>query len=89
MSWVDHGRESSFWRSIQSVGAVPLPAYTDFRVIAEHEAVCRRLDGLTVDPNVLADEAVDDTVGEVANDAGLQDDAVLHLRVSNVHVIHD
>src|SRR5678815_4611792 len=69
--------------------AIASPPDADLRVVAQHEPVCARLDGLTENPHVPSDQAVDHTVGQVANARALEHDAVLDLRILNDDVVAD
>jgi hypothetical protein len=65
------------------------PPDADFRIVSEHEPVRARLDGLTINPHVPSNQAVDDAIGEIPNARALEHDAVFDFRVLDDDVIAD
>src|SRR6476659_8440752 len=61
-----------------------LPAYADLGVIAKHEAISRGFHRQAIDLHIAADQAVFDAVGQVADDAALEHDAVLDLGLADL-----
>src|SRR5690349_18210546 len=67
----------------------PLPSDSNLRIVSQHEAIRRRFDRQPVNPDVAPDQAVLDAIGQVADDAALEHDAVLDLRFANLGILHD
>src|SRR5688572_13959562 len=75
--------------AVYAVGLLMSPPDSDFGIISQHESIRARLHGDAIDPNVLTDEAVGDPVRQITHRGAFKDDAVLDLRILNLHVVHD
>src|SRR3954471_4508943 len=65
------------------------PSDADFGIIAQHEPVGRGLYRLAIDAHVAPEQAVLDAVGQIADHAPLEDDAVADLGFADLGALPD